>query len=200
MEPQFELEPPDDLLEAKLNARMRSAVKPASPDLVRFFSKPKKNKKKSLEAGRPIFEPQERVEIFTAGDKDSIIDRPVDKMDMYIYRDKYIAFKRGLAQEVTGTLLTVWAGVPPERCQDLAYFKVKTVEQLAEVPDSAIQTMGIGARAEREKAREYLEVMKGNAPLQALRSENEAMKARLEALEKLAQNAGESKQSKQKPA
>jgi hypothetical protein len=196
----FELEPPDEKIETKLIAIGRSSVKPASASYVRFFSKPKRNKKKSAEAGRPIFEPEERIEILTAGDKDVIVDRPVDPVERYLYRDKYIAFKRGLAQEATGTMLSAWGGVSPERVREYEFARVRTVEQLAEVPDSAIQGLGMGALAERQKAREYIEVMKGNAPLQALRSENEAMKTRLEALERLAANNNSEAKNKQKSA
>lgn len=181
---QFELEPPDEETQRALENMTRSAaMRPADQKYVRFYSRPKKNDEKSREEGRPVFEPVEYVEIFTPGDKDTIVDRPVRNIDRYAWADKYRAFRMGKSQESAGTPLSEWGGVTPERAIEYAHFKIKTVEQLAEVPDGNLPNLGMHARAEREKARGYIAVMKGNSPLAEMQAKNEALLKRLEALE-----------------
>jgi hypothetical protein len=185
----FELSHPDDETQALLDQIARTpSLTPSDPRYVRFYMRSKRNAEKSAKEGRPIFEPREYVEILCPGDKDTIIDRPVRKLDRYVWREKYLAFKRNETQETPGTPLTEWEGVTPERAKELEYFRIRTVEQLADVPDSNLGNLGHTARAERDKAKGYLEVMRGNAPMAQLRDENAQLKARLEALERLAQS------------
>lgn len=190
----YELPPPDEETANILRGMSESAgLRPAHPDYVRFYSRSKENKDKTATEGRPIFEAVEYVEILCPGDKDTIVDRPVRKVDRYAWSQKYVAFKNGQEQMTTGTLLTEWKGISPERVAELAPFKVRTVEQLADVPDSILPGLGMHARSEREKARGYLAVMKGSLPVAEMKAENEKLKAeqaamleRLAALEKLA--------------
>jgi hypothetical protein len=137
-------------------------------------------------AKRAIFDAAEYVEILSAGDPGSIVDRPVRELDKYLWSDKYVAFRNGLAHDHNGTLLSAWGGVTPERVEELKSIKIHTVEALAEVPDSSLAALGMHARSERKKAQEWLAVMKGAAPVAELKAENDALRARLEALEKLA--------------
>lgn len=183
---EFELEPPDSETAALLEAIAGSpAMRPADPMHVRFYSRSKKSEERSRAEKRPIFEPVEYIEILTPGDKDTIVDRPVRVLDRYIYAGKYQAFRKG-AQQEDGTPLSVWGGVTPERVEELAHFRIKTVEQLASVADGNVGNLGMHARAERQKAIDYLAVMKGNAPVAKLQAENDGLRARLEALEALA--------------
>jgi hypothetical protein len=183
----FELPPPSEETQALLNTMATTpSLQPADAKFVRFYSRSKKDEAKTAAEGRPIFEAREYVEIFAPGDKDTVVDRPVRELDKYVWPERYLAFRRGLSQESAGTPLTAWAGVSNERAMEYAHFKIRTVDQLAEVPDGNLQNLGLHARAEREKARAYLAIMKGNAPVAELKAENEALKARLDALEKLA--------------
>lgn len=195
--PSFELPPPSPEVEAIVTEVMNSAIRPADSRYVRFYTRDKRDADKSRAEGRPVFAPVEYIEILTPGDKDTVVDRPVRPADPYIWTDKYKAFKEGSTQE-SGLPLGEWGGVPSHRVAELAHFKVRTVEQLADVPDVNLGQLGMNARAEREKARAYLAVMRDNAPVAEIKAENVALKARLDALEKLAaagslQPAAESK-------
>lgn len=181
----FELPPPSDEISQHLQSH---PYPPADPKFVRFYERRAKNVAQSAEQGRPIFEPVEFVEIYTAGDKDNVVDRPVREFDKYVWSEKYIAFKNGQSQD-TGTPLEQWSGLVPGRAEELAHFKIRTVEQLADIPDGQLSRHGPMTRQEREKARAYLQVMKGEAPINEIRAENEALKKRLEALERLAQGS-----------
>ncbi len=189
---QFELPEPSQEVEDDLVRVRGGTITPADPKYVRFFHSSKRNREKSKHEGRPIFEPVECIEILTVGDKDNIAVRKIREIDKYIWREKYVQFRRGKAQEAEGTPLDA-IGISPERVSELAHFRIKTVDQLAEVPDSAVPGLGMNARKEREKARGYLALMKDSAPIaemkaanESMAKENEAMKSRLEALEKLA--------------
>jgi hypothetical protein len=186
---QFELDAPDEETQRVL----QSQPPPADAKYVRFYRRTKENRAKSMEAGRPIYEPVEYVEILTPGDKDVVVDRPVRKIDRYQWSDKYRAFAAGKSQDTVGTPLTALMGMSPERAEELAYFKIRTVETLADVSDNNLQNLGHGALTERQRARDYVQVMKGNAPVAQLRSENEQLRQRLEALEKLMTEAAPAK-------
>jgi hypothetical protein len=184
---QFQLPPPSEEIESKVENMKRSAAyRPAAPQYVRFYSRSKRDKEASAREKRPIFMPVEYVEILVPGDKDSVADRPVREIDRYCWPDLYTRFRRNQSQETPGMPLTEWGGVTPERAHELAFFRVKTVEQLADVSDGVLQGLGLGARAEREKAKAYLLVMKGDALGVEMRAENDLLKTRIAALEKLA--------------
>lgn len=120
---------------------------------------------KSAEAGRPIFIEKEYVEIVVPGDKDNTICRPVRTNpipDARRFPRQYEAFKSGLEQSVVGTPLAQWPGITRAQVEELRYFKVSTVEQLADMPDTAAQNFA-GLVALRQAAKVYLERAAGSA-------------------------------------
>ncbi len=56
------------------------------------------------------------------------------------------------------------------------------MEQLAEVPDQALQKIGMGCMEMRTKARNYLAAATVGAPVAAVQAENERLRAEFEAL------------------
>lgn len=214
----FKLEPPDEETTHWLRQMSNSAgLKPAEERYVRFYLRQKLDKVAShggkvmqpdpitgepkevwvQGAGRPVHKSVEYVEILCPGDKDTVIDRPANKVDRYAWPNKYTAFRNGLSQDNNGVPLETWGGLPPERVADFKAMRISTVEQLADIPDGNLSGLGMHARSEREKAREYLAVMKGNAPLAELKAENSKLQERLAALEKLAaQSEPKNKQTK----
>lgn len=190
----FKLDPPDAKMQAELRSAANSAARrPADPRYVTFYLRPKEDEEASLTEGRPIYRDVEYVVVLCPGDPDTVIDRPVSKFDRYAWQQKYTAFRNNLSQEINGLPLEKWGGVPGSRVAEYAHAQIKTVEQLAEVPDSALASLGRGARGDRDKAKNYLSVMAGNAPMadvqaenERLRAESSAMAERLAALEALA--------------
>lgn len=157
---------------------------------VRFGWHPKKSEKLSVEAGRPVYEDQEYIEIF--GDKTSIVHRAVRPEDKAEYAKQYDAWKRGQDQSVVGTKLDMVPG-PATRGQleELAHHKIYTVEHLAAAADTHIQAFGTGGLKLRQWARDYLETAKLNAPVDQLRAQlaeaevkRVAQESRFEALER----------------
>lgn len=194
----FQLTPPDDLTQATLeNMRRSPASRPTDPRYVTFYTRSKRNAEASAKEGRPVFEAVEYVTILTPGDKDTIVDRPVRETDRYCWPEKYTAFRNNLTQD-TGMPLSEWQGVSPERVKELEYFRIRTVEQLADVADAQLPNLGPSARADREKAKSYLAVMKGAAPVAELKAENDELRKRLEALEALSRQGAPEKQKQAK--
>jgi hypothetical protein len=148
---------------------------------VRFYTRPRLNVEKSTEANRPIYEDTEYVEIMAPGEKNSIIQRPANPEDLFRFPKHYEQFRAGIKEQEIGTPLKVLPFLSEANIEELAYFKVRTVESLAHLSDSVMQNF-MGARELQQKAQRYLQqVSSGDALLE----ENRALKNRMDALEKL---------------
>jgi hypothetical protein len=149
----------------------------------RFYLYPHKNEAKTLEAGRPIYEDREYVRIAVAGDKDNIIERPARVNDKLRFPRQYEAFKRGEGEVLIGTPLTTWPAMSRSQVEELAFFGVRTVEQLAEMADAQIQKF-MGGRQLRDRARAFIATAKGEAPLLQMQAELESRDSKIAALER----------------
>lgn len=96
----------------------------------------------------------------------------------------YEQFKAGKEQKVAGTPITVLNFLSPARVKSLEARNIFTVEQLASLSDAHVQDLGMGAREIQKKAKSYLEdSSQSDKEMKAIK-ENEALKSRLEELEK----------------
>lgn len=98
------------------------------------------NQGKSLDEGRPIFDDVECVRIMIPGDKNTVIDRPVEPNDKRRFAKQYAAFKEGKKEEeqLSGTRLREWPFLSRGQVEEMSYLGIKTVEQLAEVRDDIV--------------------------------------------------------------
>ena len=159
------------------------AGKQATPLPVRFYTEAIENPRKSAEAGRPVFDDVEMVEIQI--DRNDVRQRPVTREDIERYPAIYLAFKQGQSQEsAEGTPLREWPVIKRSQAESLSHAGIRTVEQLAAASDAKLQQIG-PLMALREKARNWLEEAKAGAGLTKLRAENEDLKSRVAALEKM---------------
>lgn len=149
---------------------------------VRFSKVPKEDKEESAQAGRPIFKEVDYITIMVPGDKTSEVVRPVRPTDKERFRGAWERYNAGHAQVVDGTPLKDWPGVTRDKVEELAYFRVYTVEQLADVSDTNLRNMG-PFLALRQRARDFLERAKGAAPLEKMRQELEARDEQLARLQ-----------------
>lgn len=137
---------------------------------VRFSTIPKKNEAKSKEAGRPIFEDVEYIEILTPGERD-YPHRPVREGDKERFATQYERWKRtGEGEALEGTPLSEWPGITRSLVEELRFFNVRTVEQLAGMADSNCQKI-MGGQTWKQKARDYLERAQANAPMEKMNAE-----------------------------
>ena len=148
-------------------------AQPGAGIFPRFYTRAKENPVKSKAEGRPIFDDLEYVEIVIAGDKQTKIDRKVTDDDKARWPEHYKAFKAGLEAPESGTPLAEWPVIPESRRKELLALHIKTVEALAELPDTAIVRLGIGGRELVKKAKAYIQQAQDLAPMNALAEENE---------------------------
>jgi hypothetical protein len=127
-------------------------------------------KAESEAAGHPVFYDMEYIRIFNS--KDNIIDRPVRDTDKKRWPAKYAAWKQSGASEPGGGgwKLEAWPVMSRAQVEEFKYFKVFTVEQLAEMPDSVGQKL-MGFTGLKQKARQALQLAQENAPMEMLQME-----------------------------
>lgn len=163
----------------------RDPAAPKSPAIPQFFTEAVKLEWKSRQEGRPIFEDREFVRIIIPGDRRSMAVEPVGEAHKARWPREYEAFRAGREAPVEGTPLSEWpvSLMSPARVQELAWFNLRTVEQLAAVNDAQLQNLGLGSRELRERARTWLEVAeKGAGPIERLISRNEELARETERL------------------
>ena len=163
------------------------------------------------EQARAVFRMEEYIKIMVPGDTSTMIHRPVRDSDKTRWPQQYAAFLAGKAQNSDGQPLSEWSQLSKSQVDELAFFKMTTVEQLANASDAVCQKFA-GLVSLKEQAKVYLEKMRGEQPelrLQAevkkQQEENQAMRARMEGLEALVatlseQKAAEAKLEKRKGA
>lgn len=150
----------------------------------RFYYDELKDEKASAEAGRPIFKSVEMCEI-RYGDRNHVVIERVSKMDpdpRVRFPQQYAKFKAGDQVQVTGTLLREWGRMDRSTAKGYEAISIYTVEQLASLTDDQCKQFR-GSVADRQMAKDWLEQMKGHEFEAKLRSENDALRARLESLE-----------------
>ncbi len=126
--------------------------------LVYFAEEPLLNPIKSKEAGRPIFDRIEIVHIQQPGERDNI-HRMATDADRHNYPDHYRRFKEGAVGEKqmpSGTPIDMLFPNNIEIPPSLKAIKIFTIEQLATLPDVALERVGMGARQWQNQARAYL--------------------------------------------
>lgn len=148
---------------------------------VTFFKHPRKDEKKTLEEGRPMYNDEDYVRIMVPGDKDSIVVRPARDSDKQRFAKQFAAYEQGEGEHHTGTPLKAWPMVTRGQVEELKFFGVHTVEQLADLADIHVQKfMGIGTLKEQAKA--FIQQSKETAPLVQLNAALEDKDAEIAAL------------------
>jgi hypothetical protein len=137
---------------------------------VQFFTHPMQDKAKTLAEGRPIFVDAEYVRIMVPGDKGNVIMRSVREDDKRRFPKQYQAFKNDEAEIIEGTPLERWNFVSAAQVEELKYFGIRSVEQLANVSDTNAQKF-MGINLLKQKAKEYIEATSSGAPIAQLQEE-----------------------------
>lgn len=137
--------------------------------IVNFEMLPHLDKDASKKEGRPIFTTREYVTIIIPGDKNTVVRRPVWDMDKRRFPRQYAAFKNGQEQQVTGTPLEQVAWITRSQIEELKFFNVRTLEQLAGIPDFQAQKF-MGIQTLKQKAADHIKLAKEQAPLMEMES------------------------------
>lgn len=156
-----------------------------NPDMalaVEFFTKAKENPRESKKAGRAIYEDVEYVRIKFPGDNKRELVAPAHESHYHAgakaqmtYAERFDAvyegFKKSSGEMIVGTPLAVLTNIPESRRAELATQNIRTVEQLAMLPDNVIKKMGMGFRKLVDDAKEYMARGDQNAEIEALKAQ-----------------------------
>jgi len=157
-----------------------------------------KNDAKSAEAGRPIYDDLEICEVRIAGsrtvsvfpataisfwrdDPDTGEQVPVTYAERF--SRQYRQFKEMTAQTKAGTPLEHAPFLTAARRAEFRALNIYTVEALALIDGQELKNLGHAGRDLKNKAQEYLDEAKLNAPNTAMAADLEALKARNSILE-----------------
>ena len=161
---------------------------------VQFYKKSVKQEDASNEAGRPIFKEFDFVRIMIPGDNLTEIDTYAQESHKQRFPRQWAHYQNqiGKHEDIVGTPLEQWPQVTRSQAEELRGLKFHTVESIADCSDQQLQRIGMVAGMSphnfREKAKAFLnlannsaEVAQREAELQALRQENDKIKADTEA-------------------
>ena len=148
---------------------------------IEFTRKPRLHPGKSREAGRAIYEEIDYLRIHVPGDKSSVIERPVNELDVQRFTDRYNKWKAGQAEAVVGTPLSALPGMTQAKVEEYKYFKLLTVEQLSEANDGLGQKF-MSFHQDKQRAKAFMEVARNNAPIEKMNEELEKRDAEIENL------------------
>lgn len=132
---------------------------------VQFFMRPRIDLEASKAANRPIYKDVPHIMIMIPGDKNNIPLAEVWEQHIRRFPIHWEQFQAGIKDQIVGTPLKVAPFLTDSHIEELAYFKIRTIEQLADLADSNMTWMG--AREMKNAARAYLQKVSGNEALLA---------------------------------
>lgn len=148
---------------------------------VEFYRKPVLQPGESRTAGRAVFKEVDYIRIHVPGDKGSVIERPVTQQDEFRFTDRYAKWKAGQEEAVTGTPLSALPGMTPSKVEEYKFFKLVTVEQLADANDN-LGSKFMSFQADKQRAKAFMEVARNNAPIEKMNEELQKRDAEIENL------------------
>lgn len=137
---------------------------------------------KSKEAGRPVFDEVDIVEIRIPGDDKTIIKNAVSDEYRERFPDEYDAFKSSTTLATSGTPLEHWSALTKSQVASLKYIHINTVEDLAKLSDSNLAQVGMGGHELRTKARAFVSSATDSAFVEKQAAEMDELKEQLQAL------------------
>jgi hypothetical protein len=149
--------------------------------LVEFYMGTKRLDYESEQQGREIYKDIEMLRITCPGKPVRSLVEEVTEAHKKRFPRQYDAFKRQEQQVAQGTPLSELTFLSRGQVLNYKSHGLHTVEQLAALPDTGLEALGLGGRDLREKARLFLGKAAGNAELSQLHAENKRLKEALDA-------------------
>lgn len=148
----------------------------------KFYMRPILNEKRTGEAGHPVYDDVEYVEVSVLGSNSSVGNGRVRDKHRAKWAKQYEAFKKGIEYIEEGYRLDEWSMVPRALCETFKGMGIHTVEQLAQLGDDKARYLD--ALALRNEAKKVLAGRdEKQEQLDELKEANKALLARLDALE-----------------
>lgn len=125
---------------------------------VQFYKHAELNAAESRKQGRKIFDDYVYVRIIAPADRLKVIERRASEEDKQRFAPQYRKFFQGQAQLSSGTPLSELSTITPSQVLELQALHVETVEQLAGMPDTTAQLMGMGGLELKRRAQKFLDL------------------------------------------
>jgi len=155
-----------------------------------FYKEAIKNESQSIAQGRPIFDEIDHIKIFSAGSRDTFVTE-VNQGYIERFPVQWARYKANQDQTITGTPLSALPWMTIGQMAEFNALNVKTVEQLATLPDS-VSSKFMGFQQIKQRAQTYLDASKEAAPALKLQAE---LEKRDEQIAELTRMIGEMKAS-----
>ena len=162
--------------------------------LVKFFHQSVVDKQATELEGRPIYKEIEYVKINIPGSREGV-SHPARKRDIDRFPRHYEAFKKRVEMPIEGTPLVEWPVISRSLAEELSFMNVKTVEQMAAIPDSNLGTFR-GGQTYKRKAQEWLAQSKRHATVAEMETQLSARDKALDDMEARYESALEALQSR----
>ena len=146
-------------------------VAEARPPYVTFELRAEEDRAASIEAGHYVAKDVAYAMITPQGSKDRI-ERQVDDWFTNLqqqsqegrfpvewlrnFREQYSAWKEGREMPLTGHAIVNWPPASPAQVKQLLQAQIRTVEDLAAANEETVTRLGMGARALKQRAVEWL--------------------------------------------
>lgn len=172
-------------------------IQQSRPPFVEFFIDAVHDPVRSVEMGYRVTKDREMVRIVQPGSKDDLIKPAAEWLkqikdksltgahdamkDEWIsgFFNKFEMWKKGLDAPLMGTSVKQWPLLSPAQVQNLLACHIQTIEDVAEMTETAMIQYGMGARELKEKAKDWL---KGKEIADAAVKENSSLKEEIEIL------------------
>lgn len=140
------------------------------------------NEAKSRDTGSPWYDAVDFLKVIHPGEPLQVWDQPVREMDKWRFQAQWERYqKTGEAGGVSGTPLSVLFPFKPELVATLGGMHITTVEQLADLSDTAKQNIMFGLNLS-EKAKQYLAVANKGKEYHQLEAKMEEQKSQINEL------------------
>ena len=147
-----------------------------------FYKRAVHNVVRSIE--RPIYEDQDFVRIQNPGERNQVVDRPVQDSDKRRWPAQWHAYASGKDQVADGTPLGLLFPRHPSAIAMLQGIGFMTVEQLAAASATAIDAIGMHGQDYCNYAQQYLKAATGGAAFHKMTMELEESKRQNDRLQK----------------
>ena len=124
--------------------------------------------------------------------RDKVARLKKDRMLWPVIEPIYQAWLKGQEEPEDGTPLSVWPAVTKGQVEQLRFMHIRTVEDVANMNDAAMQRYGMGARSLRDKAQAFVTAKQGEASIAEALSKRDEQIADLQLRLQEAQEAIES--------
>jgi len=150
----------------------------------RFYMFTRPNPARSEKEGRPQFDDVEMVEILIPGDRLNSPHQIVGETHKKRWPKQYAAFQEKREAPTEGTPLDQLPGITGSRVEELRYFHIRTIEQLAGMPDDLLMKAApMDGRAMRDRATRWVAATEGAAGEEKLAAENRELQAKMSLME-----------------